>query len=460
MRTPYSGAIVVALFLAGTSTAQDVAGKATVPAAGAPAPLADATDSQPSAAASEAPVPFGGPLFERTKLTGDWGGLRSDLRDNGITFDVSANQYYQGIGSGGLDRNFIYGGRADYLMKIDGEKAGLWKGSFLDLHGESVYGSSVNSNTGAILPVNFGRSLPSPNTSVTALTGVKFTQALSENFAVFAGKINTFDSLKQPFLPGTGVDPGTGFMNFGQIFSPVVARTMPYSTWGAGGSIIVDGQPAATLMALDTHNTPTTTGFESFFTNGVTLLGMAGLPSNFFGMTGVHMFGGSYSSGNYADTDSEAFSLVGILVRSQLGLPLVNRVNGSWNIFYQGQQTLWTDPCDSKRSWGAFWNAGLSDGIANPVRWSGNAGIAGASPIAGRNLDTFGASYYYMGLSDSFKNFAPRLLPLRDEQGIELFYTAAVTPWCRITPDFQVVIPARSNVDTTFVFGLRARIDF
>jgi porin len=48
----------------------------------------------------------------------------------------------------------------------------------------------------------------------------------------------------------------------------------------------------------------------------------------------------------------------------------------------------------------------------------------------------------------------------RDEQGVELYYNVAVTPWLRITPDLQIIQPARRNVDTTVVLGLRAKIDF
>ena len=42
----------------------------------------------------------------------------------------------------------------------------------------------------------------------------------------------------------------------------------------------IDGQPAATVMVLDTHNTPTTTGFPEFLDNGVTIVAMSGLPSS------------------------------------------------------------------------------------------------------------------------------------------------------------------------------------
>jgi porin len=340
-------------------------------------------------------------------------------------------------------------------VNVDGQKAGLWQGLLINLHGETVYGDSVNNKTGALLPVNTGRAVPIPDGTVTCLTAVQVTQALSENFAVVAGKINTFDSFQQPFMPGKGVD--AGFMNMGLFYNTVLARTIPYSTLGAGAVLLVDGQPAGGIFVFDTNNTPTTSGFDTFFDNGVTIYVQGGLPSNFFGMPGQHIFSGTYSTGKYAETDVEPETLIRNLLS---GLPLLPKKSGSWALTYTGSQTLWTDPGDKKRSWGAFGCVGISDGNPNPIHWSAYGGVAGSSPIAGRQLDSFGIGYFYVGISDGLKDLAPRLVPIRDEHGVELFYNVAITPWCHVTPDLQVVTPARDRVDAALVFGIRAKLDF
>jgi porin len=86
--------------------------------------------------------------------------------------------------------------------------------------------------------------------------------------------------------------------------------------------------------------------------------------------------------------------------------------------------------------------------------------VSGASPIRGRNLDTFGVGFFYLGVSDPLKQNARPASPLRNEQGVELYYNAAVTPWCRVTPDFQVVTPLQRRADPVLVLGLRAKLDF
>ena len=402
------------------------------------------------------PPPFGGPWDTRPKLTGDWYGLREDLREHGFTFDISATMYYQGIVSGGLNESFEFGGRNDYIMNVDGQKAGLWPGLFINLHGETVYGDSPNLDTGAIVPVSIGRSLPAIEGTVTALTSVKVTQALSESFVLYAGKINTVDNLQQPFMPGKGLD--AGFMNGAFVFNPVLGRTIPYSTFGVGAAILSNGQPLATLTVYDTNDTSTTSPFHNLFDNGVIIYPTVSLPTKFFGMPGHQTVWGAYSSGSYPILEPDSLT---IFPPPLPGPPPRISTRGSWWIDYRVDQALWVDSEDPTRTWGVFGDFGISDGKPNPVRWSAIAGIGGSSPIPSRKLDTFGVAYYYLAISNSFKDdLGPLASLLRDEHGMELFYNVAVTPWFHVTADMQVITPILDRADTAIVLGFRARIDF
>ncbi len=110
--------------------------------------------------------------------------------------------------------------------------------------------------------------MPQPNDSVTALTGVKLTQFLSENLLVYAGKFNTLDDFRQPL---TGAGALNGFQNAGMVFNPVYARTVPYSTFGAGFAYLQNMEPLFAAAVFDTNNTPTVSGFDTFFDNGATV---------------------------------------------------------------------------------------------------------------------------------------------------------------------------------------------
>ena len=421
------------------------------PPAGQERPESEA--AKPSAGADGQPASYDGPWSSREKLTGSWFGLRDDLRDHGVVLDLSATLYYQGITRGGLDERFEFGGRNDYVLNVDGQKAGLWPGFFINLHGESVYGDSVNRQTGAVVPVNIGRAHPDPVDDKTALTAVKITQALSEDFLVYAGKINTIDNVQQPFMPGRGFT--VGFMNAALVWNPILGRTMNYATLGAGAALLVNGEPVATLTVYDTHDDTTTSGFEHLGDNGAIIYPTVTVPTRFFDLPGHHSLWGAYSSGRYEIVQEQSLNQI------PPGLPPPTTLTrGTWWITYVFDQALWVDAVNAKRAWGVFGNVGISDGKPNPIRWSAIGGVGGSSPIPCRDLDTFGVAYYYLGLSDDFKDVARAFIPVRDERGFEFFYDVAVTPWCHITADLQVITPLLKGADTAVVPGLRLKIDF
>lgn len=390
-------------------------------------------------------------LLSRPNLTGDWFGCRSGIASSGFTFDLSTTQYYQGVTSGGRGQAFEHGGRNDYFLNVDGEKAGLWQGSFISLHGETRYGDSVNPLAGTLLPANLGMVLPAPR-DVTALTGVKFTQFLSEDKLVFAGKINTFDDFKQP-LTGAGLT--NGFMNTALMLNPVLIRTVPYSTFGAGFVKLHNLEPVFTLAVFDTNNTPTTSGFESFFDNGATILSSLNLPTAFGGLPGHQGITGTYSSGTYTNLSPIVYldPTQGLVIESP-------PQEGSWSLGYNFDQALYASASDPRKRWGIFGNLGIADDNPSPIRWIANLGLAGTSPFGGREADTFGAGYFYTGVSGALQDFAPPPFPLGNEEGFEMYYNIAVTPWCHVTPDLQVLEPFRQRIDSSLLFALRAKIDF
>ncbi len=403
---------------------------------------------------------FEGSLCERRYLLGDFGGFREGAVSNGYQLNVSTTQFYQGVTSGGVSHNFEHSGRNDYMLNVDGEKAGLWKGLFITMHGETRYGDNLGLASGAIMPTNFAMLFPQRSGTETALTSLKITQALSEEFVLFGGKLNMVDEIQQPFAGGRGVD---AFMNTGLAFPAVAGRTVPYSTLGGGFAVLQDLAPVFTFMVLNTANTPTTSGFEELFTNGATMLGSVNVPVELLGKPGHQGITATYSTATYSNLDPTAY------LDPNVGLVLGTGTDeGSWSLTYSADQALFVDPHNPQRKFGLFTNLGIADNGPNPVRWSANAGLGGSSPVTSRPLDTFGVGYSYVGYSDPVKDLAPILLPVGDDAAVELFYNIAVTPWFRVTPDLQILMPARErtlppgaqDIDTAVVFGVRGKIEF
>lgn len=396
-------------------------------------------------------------LLDNHRLTGDWGGLRSDLEDNGWEFNLFNTQFFQGVASGGLEQEWAYGGKLDYLINVDGEKSGLWQGLFVDFHAETRYGEDVNAAGGLLTPSNIVMSFPDPDAHVTSITGLKVTQAVSENLVLFAGKINTLQEYPLKYSPGPTTNlPGlAGFMNTQLVFNPIMGRTVPYSTFGVGGAFLADGFPIASLTAFDPTERATD-GLDEIYGEGVTIVPNLLLPIQLFDRPGIVHLGGTYSTADYRSVDPEAYLDLPPEVIAAGG-PVESE---SWALYANCFQTLWVDPSVENRGWGFFIQSGISDGNPNPVEFVVNGGIGGRSMLAGRTLDSFGVGYFYLGLSDNFVNLVSPFIELQDEQGFEAFYNYAVTPWCRLTFDLQVVNPSATALDTAIIPGLRLQTIF
>jgi hypothetical protein len=132
--------------------------------------------AQDSDGGTTASPTFGGEFLDRSKLTGDWGGLRSRLALKGVTLDADVTQFYQGVTSGGLNRTFQYGGHGDYVMNVDGQKLVGLPGMFIKVRAEHRFGQNVNTRTGSILPAPLAADLPTPDSDHVYLTNVLLTQ--------------------------------------------------------------------------------------------------------------------------------------------------------------------------------------------------------------------------------------------------------------------------------------------
>ncbi|PYI63578.1 MAG: carbohydrate porin, partial [Verrucomicrobia bacterium] len=98
----------------------------------------------------------------------------------------------------------------------------------------------------------------------------------------------------------------------------------------------------------------------------------------------------------------------------------------------------------------------------NSVRWNVTVGLGAGGLVPSREHDTMGVAYFHIGVSDEVKDLLASQpgLAQRDEQGVELYYNAALSPWCHLTADLQVAQPSTKAFDTAVLAGSRLKIDF
>jgi len=425
-------------------------------------------EAKTESAATLFPVPdFSGDIWHRAKLTGDWFGLRKQMANKGIQLDVDNVHTFQSVSGGGLDSTSRYLGNAEIVLKLDSQKMGLWPGGFLLVRGEAPFGTGVNLATGALLPVNTRPILSSPARDEMVLSHVVLTQFLSEKFAVALGKLDTTGGDANEFAHGRGDEK---FMNLAFSMNPVALRTVPYSTLGTGFVFLPTKDLIMSFSAVDTEGVTTRTGFDTLFKNGTTLASAAHLTVKPFGFTGHQLISFLWSNKDFTSLSQDRRMLIGNVL---LGTT-PKKESGSWAFMYNFDQYFYQDKQDFTQGVGIFGRFGISDGKANPVAQFYSFGLGGKGLIPTRQQDRYGVGYYYLKVSGELRDTFPALLLKRvgldHEQGVELFYNIAATPWLHVTPDLQFIDAGRNkstiltaggkSTGTAVAAGLRIKIDF
>jgi porin len=379
-------------------------------------PSFDAGQETPAPPATPAPAPDpypDGPQSSRF-LLGDGFGLRPALEEHGLSFYVSSTQFEQGVAAGGLRQAFRWGGKFDMLGHLDSERLGLWDGGLLDLFAESRLGQSVDGFAGVFSPTNLAMFFPVPDEQITAITGLKFTQAITDRSGVFFGKLNALNGDREKFLkyPLT-----SRFWNAAFNFNLALDR-YPYSTPGAGFYAALERGPALAFLVLNSYNSPRTSGLENLGRNGVFLYAEAKQPTAFFGLPGRQVLAGLFGTGSFTDLSPASF------VELPSGAAVATLKTGTWTLLWNVEQRLLVDPDDPDRGLGLYVQTGLGDGNPNPIRWFVSVAVCGNSPLPGREGDTLGVGFYDLGPSAQAKDLVPGL---RDEYGVELFYNLRIT---------------------------------
>ena len=427
--------------------------------------------------------PYSGDLLSRSTLTGDWGGLRNEWAQKGVTIDLDITQVGQGVVNGGKSGVWQYGGRGDLVINADSQKLGLWPGGFFNLELEGNWASSVNAKTGALMPVNTNQLFPLPPGDIFGVPAWNFTQFLSPYFGLAIGKFATVTPTSgdmNEFAHGKGA---TQFMNLALNFNPVFIFTVPYSTLGAGAIVLPTKDPneaIANFFVFSANGLPTTSGFENLNGNAIVVAGEGRVRTDFFGLTGHQDFGTSFSNKKFTSIDQR-------LDQDVIENSVVRAEKGSWNIWYNFDQYLYEPKKGADRGIGIFGRLGVSDGNPNFMKFFGSFGVGGKGVFESRPHDQFGWGFYYINIDNPQLSIDISRLPglsrnvefLRNEYGFEWYYNFAITPWALLTPDIQVVRGAqkdqfslgrgplgllpridKKSISTSTVLGLRLQLLF
>jgi porin len=407
------------------------------------------TSGEITAAKALPPAPQPGWLGRDT-LTGDWGGVRPWLKEHGITLKPRLTQFYQGMPAGDGDHTFEYGGKADLLVNADLSKLGLWNGFSMTVHAEYNFGKSVNGYGGTIALVNTALYFPGMNgAEAFDLSSVYLGQKFGDSVSLLLGKINIIDiAAGKPFMGGAGID---AFWNV--AFAAPPSGTVPPYLLGA--LLSWRTEPAIFgLWIYDPNDAVNKTGFEAPFADGITFRGSVDFPVTIAGRSGHQGFVALYSTKDGTDLEDIKDTLIPSFPQGTSGIK-----NNRYYFAYLFDQYLYQSNENPQEGVGLFGQFGISDGNPNRLHWMAFAGVGGTGLIPCRSRDNWGVGYYYAAPSSHLKDALESILDIRDEQGVEIFYNFALTPWLTLGADLQIIKPSLANKTAVFS-GLRTVIRF
>ena len=461
-------------------------GEGRVPAAEKAVPAT----SQPAEAPAFFRLDYSGDFLTSPAMTGDWGGARTKLAEEGISFNVETLNYFQGNAHGGKSTNdaFRYGGSTDYFLQLDTGRMGLWPGGYFKVRGETRWGHGVDDFAGSVAPPDFDSLLPTPEPDgVTTLTEYYMMQFLCKEFGIIAGMVDLTR------LPGGNEfmsDPYTQFMNTALWYNPVAFSTVPYAAMTVGAIYAPTDWLSGATLVVDSNGWPTYSGFETGFHSpqGATVIQAITATIKPFGQVGHQRFNFSISTRErYQLDDLNRLALSGLAspnfsrldlkgpsrsrgsilgsARSGLRRHLFSRViepdksSEDWAFWYNFDQYLYTDPKDPNQGFGLFGGFGWAPENFNPATTSYMLGVGGKGLVPTRAHDRYGVGYYYLDFSSDL----PSIMNANAEQGVEIFYNIEVTPWLHISPDLQVIIDPGGNTghgqrEPALVYGMRAQV--
>ena len=396
-------------------------------------------------------------LLERSTMTGDWGGLRHQLEEDGVKFtgDYSGETAYNA--HGGLHRSARYSQNIKLGVQFDLSKLyGLENGGKVQLTINDRRGNSASEDlVGNRLPIqeNYGGLY-------TRLTELSYERDLSRAVNLKLGYMAMGNDVG-------GLDSGIlcNFMNAGFCGHPLNmsggSGWTNYPNAHLGARVKYSFAPDWQLRIAAFNVDPESNGNSS----------------RAWHLTPKHTTGtvvpielvyklqgelpGEYKLGWYYDSSDV----------QRIGSN--KEESGRSGHYLLVDQAVWNDPASEGRSLHLFGQASAASSAASPfTKWYG-AGVVLYKPFEGRPKDSLA-----LGYGRAVPN--PRSREVQEnnalangqdypnldsgEQLIELSYGYQATPWLTLRPDLQYVIEpgafSGQDIDNALLLGLQVKASF
>jgi porin len=401
-----------------------------------------------------------GDFRDRTQLTGDWGGLRTDLARHGFFFDLYTTSAYQDVASGGLKTGNTSIENDQLSINVDTGRAGLWPGGIFHVTLDSRYGSSSPQNTftvGSSVPQYTGLAFPGPFFVHDVLPTEYFLlQSLTPKFAVILGKANVLTHADQTLF---GNDYKYYFANLNFNKNPMALNFYNTSSLAAIGVWTPSQRVTVSAGVYDPNSEANNFATKAF--DRVNIYGIAIFSYKIAGLPGQYWAQYNWTNKPKIDLSSPFGQLspsqvpqgIGTLLGSPSSQPLpINYEKTSWVTIGNFAQYLFVKDHPGAvaeklgsgqplRGIGLFGRMGYAPEETNPITRDVSAALFANGLSDHRPNDSFGLGIYHNGISQPLKNdiadLTAHTASAKNENGLEVFYDVAITPAIRLIPSYQ-----------------------
>jgi hypothetical protein len=399
-------------------------------------------------------------FWHRTQLSGDWGGVRTDLARHGLFFDLYSTSAYQDVASGGLKAGSSFIQNTQLSINIDTARAGLWSGGLFHVTLESRYGSSSPQESfgvGATVPQYTGLAYPGP-LFVHDVFPTKYflLQSLMPKFSVLLGKIDVLTMCDQTLF---GNSYKYDFANLNFHKNPMALNF--YNTTSLSAVGIWTPSPKLVVFGgvFDPNSQANNLATKAF--NRANLYGAAIFSYKIGDLPGQSWAQFNWTSKPKIDLETPFRQLSSGTSSQALGILLggpsvqgvsTNYKSDSWLTIGNFSQYLLVKDHPKEiahklgsgqtlRGIGVFGRVGYAPQQTNTITRDASMALFAHGVVDFRKNDSLGAGFYYNGISSPLKLDIAQLRgsknAVQNEKGSEIFYDFAITPAIRFIPSYQ-----------------------
>jgi porin len=404
-------------------------------------------------AKAEAPPSLLDYLATTKRLTGDWGGVRTDLEEQGVFVSLFYQSQYQVNLRGGLEtkNGNDFAGTYDLNIVLDFEKMGLIPGGSFFIRGKGRYGGDAsdfdNEKIGGVFRTNDDPG----SEEVIYVDKWHYRQKLLDDRIILTlGRLDIGDFVDDNAFAGNA---DTQFMNA----ALGTTGNLP-GRYGIGAALTVwpTDWLYASIVSVDADSQPRTWGFDEAFHNRAVFRTWAeiGLLTRIRSANGS--LPGTYRFGTWHQPEH-----LPQYVANPGGLLAPRTRSDDMGFYFNFDQLVWkenADPAD-KQGLGIFGRYGYAHADVNLIEHFWSLGFQYAGLIPTRDKDVLGFGVAQGIVSSDLRELQPNL----DRETVyETYYAMHLAPWLVFTPDLQVITQPGGGQDdrNAVVASFRLRMSF